>query len=1216
MTTIGDIFKIPEAVHQGDFVLRLTEGLKADHRQQTLAQYVVTPQLVQAFDQALSLIGSAIQSNASKAAYLHGSFGSGKSHFMAVLDMILEGDSAARAMPELAASIRKANAWWDGGRYLVVPYHMIGAESMEQKILGGYAAWVRDKHPTAPTPGFYRSEGLLADAENLRAAMGDTAFFQKLSERAAGNDGWGNLGGAWDSESYAAAVEAGPENADHQRLAGDLVDAYFQSLQRDATPGQFIDLDRGLAVMSQHAHALGYRAVVLFLDELILWLASHSQDQAFLSREGQKVAKLVEAQHADRPIPIVSFIARQRDLRELVGKSVPGAEQLAFDDVLRWWEARFDKIVLEDRNLPAIVERRLLRPKGPREKEQLHAAFERTARVRQEVLDILLTRDGDKQMFEQVYPFSPALVQVLVAISGMLQRERTALKLMLQLLVHNRDTLELGDVIAVGNLFDVILAGDEEPFTPAIKHAFERAREVWSRKLAPLLEEAYGVSEDEVRSGSADAAVTRRYLADAGLLKTLLLAALVPDVEALHNLTPLKLAALNHGTVRSPLPNGEASAVLGKVRGWAARAGEIQVGSDSANPSISLQLSGVDVEGVLENARGIDNYGNRVRTVKQLLFRDIGIDPEKAGLLTPEYPWRWRGTPYRAEILVQNVRECSDESLRPGDGAWRVVIDYPFDNDPERGPSDDRAHLRGFLDKGGNEHTMVWLPSFLTDSALADLGRLGTLNHVLSGQRLDEYAAHLAPAERAEARAILKNQRDQLEQRVTSALKQVYGIAQGAMSDVHTTLALDDHFQSLAGGLALQPPPGGSFKDSLEHLLGQALTFEFPGHPRFEGEVRRAALKWALEVLRTAADAPDRRAGMERSQRDEIRRVVEPLKLAQCGEAHLVLEEYWRSHFTRKLATAGVANPTVAQLRKWIDEPDAMGLPDDVADLVILGWAAQAGRTPWLHGAPMPGEIGSLNREAELREQPLPEEPAWREAVRRASDIFGEAGTGAGRNPGNVASLSQKLREHAAAKKPAVDGYRDALQQRIAKWGIAVDGARTRTAIACGDLLAALVDADTDAIQALVDARIETSLAAMGTIMAHAQALTTALKSPAWETLDAFRGMGRTDAPAVAVASSINEALANDEHVTALATQLDAEQRAALRLMAPVPAAPPPSTPPPGPIARSIARQGAQLGEVRAVMREVEDALGKDATLRVDIDCRLYPTKCAGGTGE
>ena len=68
-------------------------------------------------------------------------------------------------------------------------------------------------------------------------------------------------------------------------------------------------------------------------------------------------------QTPDRPVPIVSFVARQRDLRDLVGKNVPGAEQLNFADALRHWEGRFHTITLEDRNLPVIAEKRVLRPK-------------------------------------------------------------------------------------------------------------------------------------------------------------------------------------------------------------------------------------------------------------------------------------------------------------------------------------------------------------------------------------------------------------------------------------------------------------------------------------------------------------------------------------------------------------------------------------------------------------------------------------------------------------------------------------------------------------------------------------------------------------------------------------------------------------------------------------------------------------------------------------
>ena len=220
---------------------------------------------------------------------------------------------------------------------------------MESALLGRYAEHVRRLHPEAPTPGFYQADPVFADARGLRAKMGDAAFFGALNAAVRGgsedgdHDGWGALGSDWDAGSFEAALAAAPGDEERVRLVGDLIDAFYSAVRAPgaAAGERFVDLDEGLAVMSRHAQALGYDALILFLDELVLWLASHAADPAFVSREGQKVAKLVESMRADRPIPIVSFIARQRDLRELVGEHLPGAEQLGFADVLNWWEARF-----------------------------------------------------------------------------------------------------------------------------------------------------------------------------------------------------------------------------------------------------------------------------------------------------------------------------------------------------------------------------------------------------------------------------------------------------------------------------------------------------------------------------------------------------------------------------------------------------------------------------------------------------------------------------------------------------------------------------------------------------------------------------------------------------------------------------------------------------------------------------------------------------------
>ena len=272
MTFIRDLIHIPERVHQGDFVLKLSEGVT--HAEATLRDYVVTPQLVDAFDNALGFIKQSVESGGSKAAYLHGSFGSGKSHFMAVLNLLLAGHTQARSTPELASVVARHD-WTHGKKFLLVPYHMIGAKDMESAILGQYAEYVRKLHRQAPVPGFYLAQGLFDDARRMREQMGDSAFFAKLNEGSGGTgSGWGDMDAGWDAASFDAATMEAPNGEERARLVGDLIGKFFSAYRSLAGDGEsFVSLDDGLSIMTRHAQALGYDAVILFLDELVLWLA-------------------------------------------------------------------------------------------------------------------------------------------------------------------------------------------------------------------------------------------------------------------------------------------------------------------------------------------------------------------------------------------------------------------------------------------------------------------------------------------------------------------------------------------------------------------------------------------------------------------------------------------------------------------------------------------------------------------------------------------------------------------------------------------------------------------------------------------------------------------------------------------------------------------------------------------------------------------------------
>ena len=244
---------------------------------------------------------------------------------MAVLHLILQGNSAARGIPELAPVITKHNDWIAGKKFLLVPYHMIGSADMESGILGGYVEFIRRAHPDAPIPGVYLAEGLFRDAENLRKQMGDDRFFdvlggdhrgrQRVRRRRPGVGRAAVRGGDRRATGVGRAL-AVDQRAHHQ---------VFRLLRHPGRrPRRGVPLARQGAV--GHEQARG-RPGLRRLDSVSRRtgpLAGQPRGRLkFVHQEGQKLAKLVEAQTPDRPVPVISFVARQRDLSELIGDAVP-----------------------------------------------------------------------------------------------------------------------------------------------------------------------------------------------------------------------------------------------------------------------------------------------------------------------------------------------------------------------------------------------------------------------------------------------------------------------------------------------------------------------------------------------------------------------------------------------------------------------------------------------------------------------------------------------------------------------------------------------------------------------------------------------------------------------------------------------------------------------------------------------------------------------------
>ncbi|WP_131770045.1 phage resistance protein [Candidatus Protofrankia californiensis] len=1194
---LRDVIDIPERTSDSDFVLKLTEGVT--DAEATLREYVLTDRLVGNFDETLGLIAQAVATGQSKAVYLHGSFGSGKSHFMAVLHALLRGEPVALARQELAAVLARHDGPLGGKKFLLVPYHLLGAKSIEQRVLGGYADYIRTLHPDAPVPAVHRTDTLLANAVHLRERIGDDEFIAGLPDGVTGGHGqdgaddeWGE-GAGWTAEKLDAAFAAwhrpldptGEQPADEagdlrRQLVSDLLTSWFDGMFTDATEDAdgFVSLDRGLSEIARHAKGLGYDCVVLFLDELILWLANNMGNQAFVSREVQKITNFVEGGQAGRVIPLVSFIARQRDLQELVGENVAGSVQLGFQDTLNLASGRFDTVTLEDRNLPLIANRRLLRPRDAEAKAAIDRAFESTTKVRAEVWDTLLGGDSatgsDRDAFRLGYPFSPAFMDTLVYVSSALQRNRTALKLMRQLLVDHRDDLRLGQVVPVGDLWDVINRGADKPFTDGLKVQFEAARKLYGERLRPYLLEQNDLGEDDLlaaRRGRADTTLATRVRAFTGddrLVKTLLLAALAPSVPALRNLTARRLSALNHGSITDPIRGNEVSRVSRKVETWAGQFGEIKfVPGDDAG--VGLELVGVEVDRILANAAPLDTPGARKVLIRRLLTEELDLRTgEQARIDEAGHRLElvWRGSKRSAEVVFGGLRpggDLRDDQFASGDDtAWRLIVDYPFDDEAYR-PADARARVETLTGSGEPRRTVCWVPTHLTAARIGDLRLLVILDALLNGngQRFDSHAQHLGADDRQRARGILKSRHDALLTRFRGLLRQAYGLAEKQSADVLAEYG--DHLLSLWPGAHPALPFGASLRDAARRVVADLLAEQFPGHPDLDPDrlgvaVRPAELKAVFDYVRQAAEAPGGRVEVARADRSTMRRIVHALGLGEMHEAAFVLGRGWVGHFHQKAAQSGRddgADLSVKDLVRWIDEPDPRGLDRPVAGLVLACFAEQTDRAWYRYGGALnpPPDITAITSDMELRGQTLPGEADWAAARGRAAVVFGV----------NVPELLRgrlvrafvaDVQAAARDRLRAGDDLLQQLEQHARRLGLdpAAPPGRLRTARLAVTLLTALDDpkAGADVVRRLAVADLGGPPEQLARGIGRARQVADALARAPWETFDIVEGLPEPfDAEAAEILGRLRAAAALDEHAARLPDAIGEAQARATELL-------------------------------------------------------------------
>jgi hypothetical protein len=524
------------------------------------------------------------------------------------------------------------------------------------------------------------------------------------------------------------------------------------------------------------------------------------------------------------------------------------------------------------------------------------------------------------------------------------------------------------------------------------------------------------------------------------------------------------------------------------------------------------------------------------------------------------------------DAVFGNVRDAgwlNEDHFRARPGTWRFVIDYPFD-EPGHSAAEDLARLDRLIEGGLKSRTIVWLPRFLSEERMGEVRRLVILEWLLSGtgERWTRHADHLSEVDRAQARAILESQRTGLREALRRAMQECYGAAVPSPGTLAEDAGHDRVLVSLDRGFSPAAPVGADLAAAFGNLVDQAFTTIYPGHPRFEPAdvevtVRDLAAVYA-HVERAVAD----RDGRVKLEGDiaAVRRVANALQVGMAGETHFLFGDDrfgpWGAEFERAAARDGLQPQdavTVGRIRGWIDamRPE-LGLRDEVADLVMLAWAALRQRAWYHHGASVPApRPGQTRPDMELKPEPLPLPADWQTATSRAESLFGIRVnpylTAAG-----VAEFTESLSSHVDILADPAGALVARLEKAYRHLGLPVDRpGRLATARAGAAAVEALRRAGSRVhlVEILARTALPATETAVANSLSRAALVTTAVDGFRWERLAPLRDAEERDEERGRAAAStlrtLREAVEADEFATRLGPALVAADDAIFAWLTP-----------------------------------------------------------------
>lgn len=1071
MTTISEAFELPrpEDIRAMGFVVKLRElDPNSEETLQLARDYVVTPAVEKELPRILDDMKQVFDRGEEYGRFIHGSFGSGKSHFMTMLSLLVEGATPVwkKFRPLLnahrdvkashGAEASDHEAWLTKAGLLVVRIHMLSVRGkstgFDRAVYEGFNAALKRRNKQ--TFEFLNVDAIFDEVRREAKEYGDIVWKRLEAAHI--------VGGREDFEAIASgSIQA------KERFAR----TWLEYKGRDsADAGVDPRWSEGLVRMAQHAKTQGFGGIVLMIDEFLLWLAEKS-GQEFVA-EINNLNVIVDHNTGQRPAPIFVFVARQRNLQEFFPDLV---DESKIHEHLDHHAKRFEVTKLQDVELRHIVRGRVLRPKNV---DAVRAAVNSLADRHEKVLPALLA-DGDIEYLRDVYPFHPALIEMLVDVTSLMQRERSALRLLYELLVVHYPKLPLGEFLPVGSAFAAIFpeagveASKKVDLMQDIHHQYHS-------RLAPAMAQMAKAAAGE----TVELPDERRRALDQ-LVKTVLLAEVSPRLK-LGGLTIERLVQLNAVDVEGATFRGQVLVAETDLLALSQRVPDLSVAGHGKTALVRYMLGRVSLGEILGRARSkVDNTPHKFKVFWSALRNALGVANAKGfedgGLNDGDWDLTWRRTRRRGRLKLGNVREMSYDDFMPPEGAFKILIDYPWD-EPGHTVDEDRMRATNVRKKQGLVHTVCWLPRHMSPNELGVLTELAAVRYLLSDAGQEDLLETLGPQDKRKVLDQAGIRQKTFEGQLDELLKEVYirhGEFFALISDVDSSR------------------PRETLAENMEHIATLLMDRRYPQHPTFLAEPKKqeleALLGWMVDAGEGSVSvAYDENVGKV------LKTLGQPLELVNLGQtkASLRLDSRYIKDVLQRADQDSVGwTPIADHLR------ETYGFQPLLIDLFLCFLCQRDHRALQdLDGEPVDVRIGmSQTTRIRLQRGKLLSAADWHRLRDLGNQLFEEPRPAAHRSLQGQDRFTAALRTKAQSKRTVLQGLHTRLVHlgveqgdRLAELSTAntrlapLAQSTTDTHKVLSELLAAWPDDASDAVRTIVQ-QAESIRDALGELNEHAR---------------------------------------------------------------------------------------------------------------------------------